>query len=116
MENAIILYTIVDTKLAKYLANQSENFSVPCFGVLGNLILSFSKLFDYVIIDAPPNYEQSIFSKEAVIAADCILPIQLRHYDSGYNSAQSILLFLRQPQPLGERANDDCSTVLGFGR
>ena len=40
IENAIILYTIVETKLAKYLANQSEKFSVPCFGVLGNLILS----------------------------------------------------------------------------
>ena len=41
--NSIILYTIVETKLAKYLANQSEKNSVPCFGVLGNLILSFSK-------------------------------------------------------------------------
>ena len=44
IENSIILYTIVETKLAKYLANQSEKNSVPCFGVLGNLILSFSKL------------------------------------------------------------------------
>ena len=35
LENAIILYTIVETKLAKYLANQSENFSVPCFGSKG---------------------------------------------------------------------------------
>ena len=26
IDNAIILYTIVETKLAKYLANQSENF------------------------------------------------------------------------------------------
>ena len=42
IDNAIILYTIVETKLAKYLAGQSEKFSVPCFGVLGNLILSFS--------------------------------------------------------------------------
>ena len=46
IENAIILYTIVETKLAKYLANQSERNSVPCFGVLGNLILSFSKLLN----------------------------------------------------------------------
>ena len=44
IENSIILYTIVETKLAKYLAKQSEKNSVPCFGVLGNLILSFSKL------------------------------------------------------------------------
>ena len=30
LDNAIILYTIVETKLAKYLAQQSEKFSVPC--------------------------------------------------------------------------------------
>ena len=41
IDNSIILYTIVETRLAKYLANQSEINSVPCFGVLGNLILSF---------------------------------------------------------------------------
>ena len=46
VENAIILYTIVETKLAKYLASQSDINSVPCFGVLGNLILSFSKLLN----------------------------------------------------------------------
>ena len=46
INNSIILYTIVETKLAKYLANQSEKNSVPCFGVLGNLILSFSKLLN----------------------------------------------------------------------
>ena len=40
----LILYTIVETKLAKYISNQSEKNNVPCFGILGNLILSFSKL------------------------------------------------------------------------
>ena len=45
VENSIILYTIVETKLAKYLAKQSDKNLVPCFGVLGNLILSFSKAF-----------------------------------------------------------------------
>ena len=53
IDNAIILYTIVETKLAKYLANQSEKFSVPCFGVLGNLILSFSKLLNQKAIHKP---------------------------------------------------------------
>ena len=43
-KNTIILYTIVDTKLAKYLASESIKKNIPCFGVLGNLILSFSKL------------------------------------------------------------------------
>ena len=45
-ENSIILYTIVDNSLAKFLANQSEDKGLPCFGVLGNLILSFSKLLN----------------------------------------------------------------------
>jgi len=44
--NAIILYTIVDNNLAKYLANVSENKKIPCFGVLGNLILNFSKILN----------------------------------------------------------------------
>ena len=44
--NSIILYTIVDNSLAKYLANQSVTKKIPCFGVLGNLILSFSKLLN----------------------------------------------------------------------
>jgi regulator of PEP synthase PpsR (kinase-PPPase family) len=42
-ENSIILYTIVDSNLAKYLANVSDKKKIPCFGVLGNLILNFSK-------------------------------------------------------------------------
>ena len=44
--NSIILYTIVDTNLAKYLGGQSLQNNIPCFGVLGNLILSFSKLLN----------------------------------------------------------------------
>jgi [pyruvate, water dikinase]-phosphate phosphotransferase / [pyruvate, water dikinase] kinase len=45
-ENSIILYTIVDSGLAKFLANKSDEKKIPCFGVLGNLILSFSKLLN----------------------------------------------------------------------
>tara|TARA_Y100000591_G_scaffold312668_1_gene317326 strand:- start:1055 stop:1873 length:819 start_codon:yes stop_codon:yes gene_type:complete len=52
-ENSLILYTIVETKLAKYLSNQSEKYSIPCFGVLGNLILSFSKLLNQKAIHKP---------------------------------------------------------------
>ena len=44
--NSIILYTIVDNNLAKYLANISEKKKIPCFGVLGNLILNFSKILN----------------------------------------------------------------------
>ena len=44
--NSIILYSIVDSNLAKYLANASGDKKIPCFGVLGDLILSFSKLLN----------------------------------------------------------------------
>ena len=45
-ENSIILYTIVDNDLAKFLANKSDEKKIPCFSVLGNLILNFSKLLN----------------------------------------------------------------------
>ena len=53
VENSLILYTIVETKLAKYIANSSEKNNVPCFGILGNLILSFSKLLNQKAIHKP---------------------------------------------------------------
>ena len=45
-ENSVILYTIVDNNLAKYLTNESEKKKIPCFSVLGNLILNFSKILN----------------------------------------------------------------------
>ena len=45
-KNSIILYSIVDSNLAKYLAKKSDIKKIPCFGVLGELILSFSKLLN----------------------------------------------------------------------
>ena len=45
-KNSIILYTIVDTKLAKFLTLESGKSKIPCFGILGDLILSFSKLLN----------------------------------------------------------------------
>ena len=43
-QNVIILYTIVDSNLAKYLTSKCKQNNVPCFEVLGNLIADFSKL------------------------------------------------------------------------
>jgi len=43
-KNCIILYTIVDTRLAKFMVIKSKEANLPCFGVLGELILRFSKL------------------------------------------------------------------------
>jgi len=45
-KNSVILYTIVDSGLAKFLSQESNKVKIPCFGVLGNLILSFSKLLN----------------------------------------------------------------------
>jgi regulator of PEP synthase PpsR (kinase-PPPase family) len=45
-ENAIILYTIVDSGLAKFLGKKSDEKKIPCFSVLGNLITNFSKLLN----------------------------------------------------------------------
>ena len=44
--NSVILYSIVDNNLAKFLANTSNDKKIPCFGVLGDLILNFSKLLN----------------------------------------------------------------------
>ena len=45
-DNSIILYTIVDTSLAKFLANKGDEKKIPCFSVLGSLIMNFSKLLN----------------------------------------------------------------------
>jgi regulator of PEP synthase PpsR (kinase-PPPase family) len=45
-DNSVILYTIVDNNLAKYLVNVSGEKKIPCFSVLGNLILNFSKILN----------------------------------------------------------------------
>ena len=45
-KNSIILYTIVNSKLAKYLTEKSYEKNIPCFGVLGDLILNFSKVLN----------------------------------------------------------------------
>jgi regulator of PEP synthase PpsR (kinase-PPPase family) len=44
--NSIILYTIVDTNLSKFLASKGEEKKIPCFSVLGNLIMNFSRLLN----------------------------------------------------------------------
>ena len=60
--NAIILYTIVDNNLAKYLSNVSEDKKIPCFGVLGNLILNFSKILNQKATHEPSG--QHILNEE----------------------------------------------------
>ena len=43
-KDSIILYTIVYTRLAQFLKTKCKEENIPCFGVLGDLILQFSKL------------------------------------------------------------------------
>ena len=45
-DSPIILYTVVNSKLAKFLAEESNKLDIPCFGVLGDLILNFSKILN----------------------------------------------------------------------
>ena len=45
-KNSIFLYTIVDNKLAQFLSTECNRKNIPCFGVLGDLILTFSKLLN----------------------------------------------------------------------
>ena len=45
-QSPIILYTVVNSKLAKFLAEESNKKNIPCFGVLGDLILNFSKILN----------------------------------------------------------------------
>ena len=61
-KSSIILYTIVDTKLTKYLTVITEKEKIPCFGVLGDLMLSFSKLHNQEASHIPSG--QHILNKE----------------------------------------------------
>ncbi len=45
-KNSIILYTIVDNNLGSFLKSSSDKKKIPCFSVLGNLIMNFSKILN----------------------------------------------------------------------
>ena len=52
-KNTIILYTLVDQKLALFLNELSEKNNIPCFGVLGELIENFSKILNKQSLNIP---------------------------------------------------------------
>tara|TARA_Y100000746_G_scaffold82213_1_gene69330 strand:+ start:56 stop:883 length:828 start_codon:yes stop_codon:yes gene_type:complete len=80
-ENSIILYTIVNNKLAKFLADETNKKKIPCFGVLGELILNFSKLLNQKASHEPSG--QHILNKEYY---DRIEAIQFTmNHDDGNN-------------------------------
>ena len=81
-KNPIILYTIVNRKLAKFLAEESSKKNIPCFGVLGDLILNFSKLLNQKASHEPSG--QHVLNKEYY---DRIEAIQFTmNHDDGNNT------------------------------
>ena len=52
-EKTIILYTIVDNKLSKFLKDKAKKKNIPCFSVLGDLIESFSNLLNQDALNVP---------------------------------------------------------------
>ena len=80
-KNSIILYTIVNSKLAKFLTDESSKKKIPCFGVLGELILNFSKILNQKASHEPSG--QHILNKEYY---DRIEAIQFTmNHDDGNN-------------------------------
>jgi len=80
-KNSIILYTIVNSKLAKFLVEESNKKKIPCFGVLGDLILNFSKLLNQKASHEPSG--QHVLNKEYY---DRIEAIQFTmNHDDGKN-------------------------------
>ena len=80
-KNSIILYTIVNSKLAKFLIEESSKKKIPCFGVLGDLILNFSKLLNQKASHEPSG--QHVLNKEYY---DRIEAIQFTmNHDDGNN-------------------------------
>ena len=60
--NSIILYTIVDVDLANFLLKKSERYKIPCFSVLGDLIINFSKILNKKATHVPSG--QHILNEE----------------------------------------------------
>jgi len=80
-KNTIILYTIVNSRLAKYLTDESRKKKIPCFGVLGELILNFSKILNQKASHEPSG--QHVLNKEYY---DRIEAIQFTmNHDDGNN-------------------------------
>tara|TARA_B100001093_G_scaffold459580_1_gene472818 strand:- start:1317 stop:2135 length:819 start_codon:yes stop_codon:yes gene_type:complete len=97
IENSLVLYTIVETKLAKYLSNKSEKNNLPCFGILGNLILSFSKLLNQKAIHKP--------SAQHVLDDDYYQRIEAIQYTMAHDDGKKV-----------EDVNDADVILLGVSR
>ena len=84
-KKTIILYTIVDNKLSEFLNKETKKNNIPCFGVLGDLIDSFSKLLKQDALNVPSR--QHIMNDEYYKKIDAI-QFTMNHDDG--NSIQDI--------------------------
>ncbi len=84
-KRTIILYTIVDNKLSEFLNKETRKNNIPCFGVLGDLIDSFSKLLKQDSLNVPSR--QHIMNDEYYKKIDAI-QFTMNHDDG--NSIQDI--------------------------
>ena len=82
-KSSIILYTIVNSKLAKFLTEESIKKKIPCFGVLGDLILNFSKLLNQKATHEPSG--QHVLNKEYYDRIEAI-QFTMNHDDGNNNS------------------------------
>ncbi len=69
-KKTIILYTIVDNKLSKFLNDETKKINIPCFSVLGDLINSFSQLLNQSALNVPSR--QHIMNDEYYKKIDAI--------------------------------------------
>ena len=69
-EKTIILYTVVDNKLSKFLKDKAKKKNIPCFSVLGDLIESFSNLLNQDALNVPSR--QHIMNDEYYKKIDAI--------------------------------------------
>ncbi len=92
-KNSIILYTIVNSKLAKYLTEKAYERDIPCFGVLGDLILNFSKILNQKASHEPSG--QHILNEEYYDRIDAI-QFTMNHDDGNqiYDIEKSDIILL----------------------
>ena len=80
--NSIVLYTIVDNKLAKHLSNECNTKNIPCFGILGDLIISFSKLLDQKALNVP--------SRQHIMDEDYYKKIEAIQFTMNHDDGNSV--------------------------
>jgi len=75
---------------------------------LRRLCLEFAKKYDYIIIDTPLGWEQSVYAQSAVRAADCLLPIgSYGDFDSFHGYYHIIYHIIRDKLPEIRKSRPD---------